>query len=449
MRQILFAAFLVTSLPTLGHAQQSRAEQALSGVNTGTTFSHGKIDEVVTPYTTSNPSETGLDHNQFTDRINDIRSEDSDQGRVLRATEDSAAVRPEVEIDAQGELFDDANWAHENAEDIAGQYFSDENGQCTEINMPVSTIVDRFCESFPARQSHTCELVRQIWVDRTDFYRCDKRAASYVKVCGKDISYTCQVDTDTTSCLQNNITVSGASYSWSGNTLTVTLPRAGNASGGTRNGALVVRNFTISVADHSQISQAVLTNVQADGALQVLVNGETAGTWGGQANGGFGSGGASCPSNDREGLLTALTKHWGHAQCEYLWPYRAVYAYLDPGNPPQATRGQGRYRYRIVDNGNSDGAIRRYCDFTAFNTCPEFSNLTNTPTVDRNVLRFLDFDQLVAVDPEVGKRYSNTAVQVRVVHETNRYNGGWATVSIEFTGTCCDSFPATEVEVCE
>lgn len=455
MRPVLVAALLVTSVPALAQTQKSRAEQALTGVNTGGTFSQGKIDEVVTPYTTSNPIETGLDHHDFTDRINDIRSENTDQGRVLRATEDSAAVRLQVDIDAQGPLFDDANWAHENADDIAGHYFSDQNGQCTDINTPVSTIVDRFCESFPARDTHRCDLIRNIWVDRTDFYRCDKRAASYVKVCDKDISYSCRVNSSNLACLRGNISVSGggATTSWSGNQLVITLPRAGN-SGSSRNGRLTSRNVTISVADHSQITQAVVRRVRADGVIQLRLNGTTVGTWGGLPFPGYGSG-SGCSRNDRDGLLTVHTYAAGHAQCERRFERDGynhnptVLGFLDKRSSPPSSVLHNFYRYEIIDHGNSDAAIRRYCRGGPPSGCVPFSNISRRPTVDTNVLRFLNLNQLGNVNPELGKRWSNSTLQVRVAHMNNRSNGGWARIHIEFEGSCCDAFDAQEDETCE
>jgi len=449
-RSVLILTLAAALAGNAAQAQQGRAAQALNGVpGTGNTFTQGTVNEVVTPFETDTPPESGYDPNSFDQRIYDTRQQDSDQGRVLRATEDSAAVRPEVDIDAQGPLFDDANWAHENAEDVAGQYFTSESGQCTTPSVPVSQVFDRFCESLPARETRTCDLIRKIWVDRTDTYRCDKRAAQYVKVCNKDITYACQVNTTTAACLRNNIAVEGAASWWEGNRLVIELPRAGNTGGGTVTGQLAVRNFTIRVADHAKLEQAILREVRADGAIQVLVDGTPVGTWGGQGAAGFGSGGGNCAQNDRDGKLTVLTRRAGHSYCESRYPGPRVFSYLDKRNPPINVRVQNMFRYRVVDEGNSDAAIRKYCDPINHNLCPVFSNITNAPVTNLNVLRFLSLNQHATVNPEGARAWAETDVQVRVAHLKNRWNGGWARIAIEVTGPCCDAFQAVEDELCE
>ena len=108
------------------------------------------IDDYVLPYETATPEEGGLSHVQFEDEVNEVREKDDAQGRALRSTEDGYAVRPDVDVDAQGPLFDDANWAHENADDVAGHYFSSETGTCETVALPVTEITDQFCSASPA-----------------------------------------------------------------------------------------------------------------------------------------------------------------------------------------------------------------------------------------------------------------------------------------------------------
>lgn len=445
------AFILSTAVFLLGNAadaQQGRADRALNNVpGADTRINQGTVNDVVTPYETNSPPESGYDHTTFEDRIYDMRQEDNDQGRVLRATEDSAAIRPDVDIDAQGQLFDDANWAHENADDIAGHYFTSENGQCTQPSVPVSQVMDRFCESLPARETRTCELIRRIWVDRSDYYRCDKRAAQYVKVCNKDIAYSCQVNSSNRNCIRGNISISGASSRWSGNRLIVDVSHAGNGGGGNKTARLNKRSFTMRVSDHTMLTEATLRRVRGNGVVQVILNGTVVGTWGGRAVNGFGGGGSNCARNDRDGLLTGMT-HYQTGYCHRRYRDRNVFAYLDKSSSPPDTRHLQQYRHRRIDHGNSDAAIRNYCDPINRNFCPVFSNVNQNRNTSLNVLRFMNLRQRGSVNPEVGKQYQNNMFQVRVVYESDRRHAGWASLEFEFSGSCCDSFPAVEDETC-
>ncbi|MDV4146448.1 hypothetical protein [Shimia sp. FJ5] len=280
----LAICLLIAEKPALAEDYRSRAEQSISQDNATSTFTDETVQEIVSPFETDAPPETGYSHTEFEDKIAEIRNAETNQGRVLRATEDSALVRPDVDIDGQGPLFDDANWAHENAEAVAGQYFSDELGNCEEPHIPVSQTIDMFCESMPARAPRSCDLTREIWVDRTDTWRCDKRAAQFTKICTKNIQLECANPDGPISCLANQIEVEGegVTSSWAGNTLTITFaapehpvgpPAAPGFGAGPTDGwaALVKHEFKIRISDRVKPSSVLLQDVTAKGVAQLLV----------------------------------------------------------------------------------------------------------------------------------------------------------------------------------
>ena len=258
-----------------------RVESTLDALGDVTgTFEHQTVEEVVLPFETDHPSEADLQHTGFEDRIIGIREEDSVQGRLLRATEDSAVVRPDVSIDGQGPLMNDANWAHANADSVAGHYFTSEEGTCETPQIPVNEQVDMFCESQPARIRKTCELTRQIWVDRTDLYRCDRRASTFVRLCDKANAYVCKVNTNKKACIRDNVDIEGAQISWVGNIATISFPAPEHPSGpppglgssGPEFGwaALARHKFRLRISDRAVIQSAILRHVEASGVAQLI-----------------------------------------------------------------------------------------------------------------------------------------------------------------------------------
>ena len=274
---------LLLATPLSAEGMRPRVDKNLSAVgDISSTFTEGKVEEVVVPYKTSSPPESSLNHTQFADEIRDIRNSKSTQGRLLRATEDSAIVRPKAKIDAQGGLFDDADWAHKNANTVAGKYFTGKTGSCQTPNLPVTQKTDKFCESKPARKTKTCTLTRQIWVDRTDHYRCDKRASTFVKLCKKTSSYACNVNSTKGACIRNSIRFEGAKVQWRGTTATLTFASPKQKPGtyfsppgskfspiGKRFAVLARHDFKIKIADRFAVKETVLRHVSAKGARSV------------------------------------------------------------------------------------------------------------------------------------------------------------------------------------
>lgn len=470
----LAALLAVLGSGACAQSAMDRAAAAADGAaDTGNTFKDSTISEVVTPFETANPDEAGMSHATFEDRILDVRNADNDQGRVLRATEDSAVVRPDVDIDGQGPLFDDANWAHENADDIAGQYFSSETGACTTPEVPVSDIRDEFCESLPARENRTCDLIRRIWVDRTDFYRCDNRASNYVKVCEQDVTYNCSRQSN---CVRSNVKFSGVSSEvWDGDTVTVTVRGTGQHTVP----GLVQETLKVQISDQFAPDEVRVSRVDANGFVQLLDHRGVLETFAPEELKRASSSGGTCPSGPDDGLLVPLTKYGvetSRASCRPA-PDKH-YAVITKTPITRNHRYRGRW-FKLPENtgptvfesgweitspfrllyhvkydhpgGSSDRdyptCITRYTygDMHCYLIAP----LRQGQSFNRNTLRWLDLNFYQSADPETGKRYFTNDLTVSMVTLPGQEQNAEVRIKIEFTGSCCNSFTKEVSERCE
>ncbi|MDC0660629.1 hypothetical protein N6L27_21705 [Leisingera sp. SS27] len=485
LNRSLSLALMAVLLGTGAIAQSfmDRAAAAADGsVNTGSTFRDETINEVVTPYETSRPPEAGMRHTTFEDRILETRDADKTQGRVLRATEDSALIRPDIDIDGQGELFDDANWAHENAEDIAGRYFSSETGSCTTPEVPVSDVRDEFCESLPAREEKTCRLIRKIWVDRTDTYRCDRRASNFVQVCEKTNEYECKVNSNRAACIRRKVRITGGDVTWSGKTATISFPAASPTSND-GSSHLKKHRFSIEVSDRFAPDEVIMEHVEARGALQVLAGNTVVGTFSRTRTGHFLNGrGNACPANDTDGLLVPMVKlgppsfnqnqryrcFWGPpfgggrvqplaaiikkplAGGDALQPPASGPGVFSSGwDMPEGPTSWRAKVYRLVEHGNDKILQWFTCERLEHEFCHQMQVLTPSETVSKDVLRFINLNTYPRSRPDQGQRFRKTDFTARVVFAGGTSNGGRAKITIKFDGACCDSFRNVGEEVCE
>ncbi|MEL7087744.1 MAG: hypothetical protein AAGL98_04775, partial [Planctomycetota bacterium] len=213
--------------PALADAIVDRATEASDATRKGSAFfKQSNVETYVTPYETSQPPEADLIPQQFEDEINRSRVGTGQDSRVLRATEDSYEVRPNVEIDPDGGLLETADKAIRNANKTVGGYFSSTGrGTCTSPSFDVPEPLEQFCETKRQPIERSCTLERQVWFDRFDTYRCDQRSAEFVRLCDKTISYRCEGEGE--GCFESGriaITGPGISTQWDGNTAIVRLP---------------------------------------------------------------------------------------------------------------------------------------------------------------------------------------------------------------------------------
>ena len=183
-----------------------QAVGSLSGI-----FTQEKIDSTVETFETANPKETGYNSASFETELNSLRLRDGADADALKSVEDSERLRPEVELDPEGNLFDAAKDAHSNKETIAGDMFSTETGRCTTSGGAQGKTTEKFCERSRVNEQLSCQIKRQISFDRFDAYSCTRSAASYPHTCRKVIRYACRA-TNHAACVARNTSVSSAGH---------------------------------------------------------------------------------------------------------------------------------------------------------------------------------------------------------------------------------------------
>lgn len=466
----LFLGFLAVTPASSVFAQSVTGRAAAAAdqsLNKTATFRDETVSAVVTPFETAAPPETELSHTRFEDRIDETRQANSDQGRVLRATEESAIVRPDMRIDGQGALFDDANWAHQNADAIAGRYFSGESGSCTTPQLPVSERRDAFCESQPVLEDKACRLTRQITLDRTDTYQCDTRPQNFVQLCERHRSYACEVTTTQEACIQNAVHVTGGDVSWEGQRATVLLPTPENPQKPEvgvykQNWAALVKHpVSISISDRFQPEDIAIRAIDSHGVLQITQYGVPIATYVGNSitafsNSGQNWHGGTCPDHDRDGLLVAYTNTKQNTHPAQLhitkalimkkppaWTYWGAtwWVYPRPDGPTVFESG-----YDVADG---IGPFHTAVGFEFWDACYDYASLSANTRLQRDTLTFLNLVTHDSARPDREARFIRNDLTARVVYETDTPEGGAAALTFEFNGTCCDSFRDTGAEVCE
>jgi len=436
---------LVSVLATSAGAQTAVDRALQSGGAVGGPehlMNEGSIGNIVLPYETPTPSEGGMSHVQFEDRINEVRERDDAQGRSLRATEDGYRVRPEVDIDGQGPLFDDANWAHEHADDVAGHYFTSETGSCEPVSLPVTNIVDQFCSSAPAEQSETCDLVRRIWVDRWDTYRCDQRADQFIEVCEREAQFACHQAAGQTNCLHENIRFEGGIVSWDGDLARVHFPAPPSGQP-----LLALHEFTISISDHFAPEEIRMVHIEVGGIAQLTTRNpdgtglrvlETFMNGGGN---GIGSGGV-CPYSVDTGLIVPTYFSARGSECPRPDPASMVGIY---GDLVQAGIDVYSRAYSTGYTVSTSGEHGFACYRLPVPECSRFQNISGA-RLNRNLVRWVDVPVPTHPIPGAQKQWGATTLTLRVVAPRPSQ---YATLTFRFIGACCDSFINVGAEQCE
>lgn len=440
---ILVALVGLAPVPVLAQSVVDRAQaagQAVGGPEH--LMNEGTIGTIVLPYETSAPSEGAMSHVQFEDEISNVREQTDAQGRALRSTEDGYAVRPGVDIDGQGALFDDANWAHENADDVVGQYFSSETGTCETVALPVTDITDQFCSSSPAEVSETCDLVRRIWVDRFDTYRCDKRAASFIEVCERTNAYACHQASGQGGCLQQNVRFEGGDVTWNGDEATLHL-----AADPLNTSFLERHDFSVSVSDHFAPEEIRMIHIEAGGVSQLTTRHapdaplQVLETFYAGAVQGIGAGGY-CPDSVTTGLIVP-THFTSGSECDTPSPSHAVGIYADvlqSGTDPSLRVFS--LGYTVSTSGGHGFACQRTARPYA---CSQFQQL-GTHRLTRTLTRWLDVPAPTHPVPGAAKKWGQLDLTLRVVGPPSAQG---ASLTFKFLGACCDSFVNAGSEQCE
>ena len=129
---------------------------------------------------------------------------------ALKTVEESPMFRPQVELDPNNTLFNTANTALENSEEIAGSLFNAEGGSCSNGATFVGTQSEKFCEEGPVQTRLTCRIKRIVEFDRYDRYKCAIKQNVFVQNCKASSSYSCISNYQ--ACVARNFRISYHPY---------------------------------------------------------------------------------------------------------------------------------------------------------------------------------------------------------------------------------------------
>ena len=215
-RALFIAGFLglICAHPHIARPQNltEEAQAAVQAVGpVANIFTQQTIDSTVETFETANPKETGYNSASFETELNNLRLRDGADADALKSAEDSRKLRPEVDLDPKGNLFDAAKQTHQNTNTLAGDMFSTEEASCTTSGGAQASKTLKFCERSRVNAQLSCLIKRQISFDRFDTYSCARQPASYPITCRKVIRYTCRA-TNHAACVARNTSVSSAGH---------------------------------------------------------------------------------------------------------------------------------------------------------------------------------------------------------------------------------------------
>lgn len=194
------------------HTERDAAEAALDRMGPVTDqLTDSTLNNTVKTYGGTNTPEANLESGLgFDDAMNDVITGGGADGQAYQATVDSYSLRPSVDLGSDPLAL--ANDAVENAEAAVGGLFSATSGTCSALFENGSYSGERFCRSILQRNFQSCDLTREISVDREDFWVCEVAERDYTRVCNEDVSWQCTGQTGR-SCRTDRITADRP-FSW-------------------------------------------------------------------------------------------------------------------------------------------------------------------------------------------------------------------------------------------
>lgn len=270
MRRIMMIGLLLTG--TTLHAQDftDRAKASVDSVGgVGNVVNQGNLTGTVTPYETDNPDEAKLKPSQFEDEEFKKIQSGGDEGRAYIAQSDSATSRPSVDLgDDPLSLADDAV---EQSDAVAGGLFSGAGGSCSTEFTGGKFSGTQFCQKILKRTKQSCEVWRQITVDRKDRWQCYRETATYKKACDRNLSYVCTGYTGAT-CLSKLVSISpNGSISTGG--ASVALPSNPPGSCTIKEDTVVLR-----VAGGADLRNIIADTINYRGIAQIVIDGKVVAT---------------------------------------------------------------------------------------------------------------------------------------------------------------------------
>jgi hypothetical protein len=159
-------------------------------------FGDGTVDQVVVPFAGTSTPETSINKDNIEDRTNEAVAGDSQGSQVLRTMSDSITLRPKYDLSADHIGIQVGDQATQNADAIAGRFFSateTSNPACNFENFSVIEPFERFCDVHTSFADQTCDIERVVEVDRLDKWRCGVGIADVTVNCKPNLFGYCSL----------------------------------------------------------------------------------------------------------------------------------------------------------------------------------------------------------------------------------------------------------------
>lgn len=367
MKRFIFAAiFAAIATPVTAQDMRQRVEGIVNQIDpTGGVFNQSNMESVVVPYETSAPPESQLEPSQFDAEELQRQTEDTPAAQAYAADRDSALNRPEVDLGTDPLALADS--AVEQADAVVGGLFSSDGGQCSQGFVADSRFQGmQWCRSIVTRNIQSCNLARNVAVDRRDTWSCDIETGTYLKTCNKSVSWRCSGSSGA-ACRQwaLNIWPLGKTWDAAGNNATVNIP---NRSNGTC--SLKTDTFYINRRDALNLNSLELRDLYFFGVAQVRVNGANVWTYGTSRTGNIYVANRGCGKNCSVPAVYsngAWIEDCG-SPGRVLSPRIGLAGYVGVGRPgPSVESGLSSY----LQMGKVSGAVR--IDVVRINTAENWS----------------------------------------------------------------------------
>ncbi len=197
----------------------AQAREAAGGVNIAAGLTQENVEDVVEPYETSAPPESGLTGSTIENAIDERLLDQDDVGtQGHQDLVDSNQLRPEYTLDRDSDLNRFTQAIIDGAGTTAGDLFTETGtGVCTEDTFENVPMFEAFCERTSVFDTQTCQVDREITTDRKDVFLCDIAPDHIERACDQELRILCA---DNPNCMADTLNLRKTSVTrgddWSG-----------------------------------------------------------------------------------------------------------------------------------------------------------------------------------------------------------------------------------------
>lgn len=160
-------------------------------------FRGATVGQVVTPYAGTNIPEARINGDTIQNRTNERVLGGSTESQAHRRMMDSVTLRPQIDLDQDYFGIGIADDVDQNAESIAGRFFSAEETENPACNYEGFSAVEpftRYCDAYAQVNEMSCRIDRVVAVERRDVWTCDRSWSEETVRCAVGESGSCAAD---------------------------------------------------------------------------------------------------------------------------------------------------------------------------------------------------------------------------------------------------------------